>query len=100
MNEERMYEIIRYPIVSEKSTRLADRNNQLMFEVDRTATKKEIREAIEKIYKVRVVSVQVLNRKGKVKRFRNTLGKQINRRKAYVRLHEGDDIDFSLDADN
>ncbi len=98
MNPERMYQIIRYPIISEKSTRVAERHNQMMFEVDRRATKSEIRAAIEKIYGVRVLSVQVVNRKGKMKRFRNALGKRLDQRKAFVRLHADDDIDFSIEA--
>ncbi len=98
MSPERVYQVIRRPIISEKSTRVAERHNQIMFEVDRKATKIEIREAIEKIYGVRVLSVQVANRKGKTKRFRNSLGARSDQRKAFVRLQAGDDIDFSVEA--
>ncbi len=95
MNEERMCEVIRYPIISEKSTMVAERSKQIVFEVARNATKKEVKESVEKLFSVRVLSVQVLNSRGKQKRFGKTLGRQNDRRKAYVRLHADDDIDFS-----
>lgn len=100
MNEERMCEVLRYPVVSEKSTLVAERSKQIVFEIARDATKKEVKEAVEKLFSVRVLSVQVLNTRGKQKRFGRTLGRQSDRRKAYVRLHADDDIDFSqaLDA--
>ncbi len=97
MNEERIYSVIRYPIVSEKGTMLADRSNQHVFEVDRKATKQEIKESVEKVFKVRVLSVQVVNQRGKKKMFGRMAGRQSDRRKAYVRLHQEDDIDFSQD---
>ncbi len=95
MNEERMYQVIRYPIISEKSNLVAERHKQFMFEVAPDANKSEIREAVKKIFDVRVLSVQVLNRKGKRKRFRNAMGQQSSRRTAFVRIHKDDDIDFS-----
>lgn len=95
MNEERMYQVIRYPIISEKSNLVHERHKQFMFEVAPDATKKEIGEAVRKIFEVRVLSVQVLNRKGKRKRFRNVMGRQSSRRMAFVKIHEEDDIDFS-----
>ncbi len=95
MNEERMYTIIRYPIISEKSTRVAEHSKQIVFEVARDATKQEIKESVETLFKVRVLSVQVLNIRGKKKGFGRNQGKQNDRRKAYVRLHKDDDIDFS-----
>ncbi len=99
MNEERMCNVIRYPIISEKSTMVAERSRQIVFEVARNATKPEIKEAVEKLFKVRVLSVQVTNTKGKQKRFGRTVGRQSDRRKAYVRLHADDDIDFSQAID-
>lgn len=95
MNSERLYEVIRSPIVSEKSSMLAERHNQLTFDIARDATKKEVREAIERLFEVRVLSVQVSNAKGKKKRFGQNFGYQSDRRKAFVRLHAEDDIDFS-----
>ena len=100
MNEERMYEVIRHPVVSEKSTKVGEFNNQIVLEVDRSATKPEIKEVVEKLFKVRVLSVQVLNRKGKKKRFGQTMGKKSDRRRAYVRLHADDDIDFTQTLDS
>ena len=95
MNQERMYQVIRSPIVSEKSSMAAELHNQIVFEVARDATKIEVREAVEKLFKVRVVSIQISNSKGKKKRFGRTFGFQSNRRKAFVRLHAEDDIDFT-----
>ena len=100
MNEERLYEVIRHPVVSEKSTTVGEFNNQIVLEVDRSATKPEIKEVVEKLFKVRVLSVQVLNRKGKKKRFGQTMGKKSDRRRAYVRLHADDDIDFTQTLDS
>ena len=95
MNQERMYEVIRFPIISEKSTMVYERHRQIMFEVATDATKNEIKEAVEKIFSVRVQSVQVSNQTGKKKRFGQTFGVQSDRRKAFVRLHTDDDIDFT-----
>ena len=97
MNQERMYEVIRSPIVSEKSSMVAERHNQIVFDIARDATKIEVRKAVEKLFKVRVVSVQISNSKGKKKRFgrMRTFGYQSDRRKAFVRLHAEDDIDFT-----
>ncbi|MDE0308952.1 MAG: 50S ribosomal protein L23 [Acidiferrobacterales bacterium] len=97
---ERLYEIIRSPIVSEKSSMVADRYNQLMFEVARDATKTEVRRAVEKLFNVRVQGVQISNSKGKKKRFGRSFGKQSDRRKAFVRLHPDDDIDFTQTLDS
>ncbi len=93
--KERLYEIIRSPIISEKSSMVADRHNQLVFEVARNATKSEVRQAVEELFKVRVQGVQISNSKGKKKRFGRNFGKQSDRRKAFVRLHADDDIDFT-----
>jgi large subunit ribosomal protein L23 len=100
MNKERLYEVIRHPVVSEKSTTVGEFYNQIVLEVDRSATKPEIKEVVEKLFKVRVLSVQVLNRKGKQKRFGQTMGRKSDRRRAYVRLHADDDIDFTQTLDS
>ncbi len=94
MNPERLQQIILSPVISEKSTSAADLSNQVVFEVLSDATKNEIREAVEKQFSVAVEGVQVMNVRGKVKRFGKTPGKRRNWRKAYVRLAEGQDIDF------
>lgn len=94
MKEERLYTTIIAPHVSEKGTLLGDANRQFVFEVAPTATKRDVREAVEHLFKVEVESVQVLTVRGKVKRFGRTPGKRKNWKKAYVRLKPGHDIDF------
>ena len=94
MNVERLHQVLRRPIVSEKSTNAADSGQQVVFEVLTDATKNEIKTAVEGLFDVSVEGVQVINVRGKVKRFGKTPGKRTNWKKAYVRLAEGDDIDF------
>ncbi|MEE2610913.1 MAG: 50S ribosomal protein L23 [Pseudomonadota bacterium] len=94
MNAERMHQVLLRPVISEKSTNAAEANRQVVFEVLENATKAEVREAVEKLFDVSVTAVQVLNVRGKVKRFGKTPGKRNNWKKAYVRLAAGDDIDF------
>ena len=94
MNAERMHQVLLRPVVSEKSTNAAEANRQVVFEVLEDATKAEVREAVEKLFDVSVTAVQVLNVRGKIKRFGKTPGKRNNWKKAYVRLAAGDDIDF------
>ncbi len=83
------------PIVSEKSTIAAEDNNRFVFKVQKVATKLEIKKAVETMFNVEVDSVQVLNVKGKVKRFGRSLGKRSDWKKAYVKLKSGHDIDFA-----
>lgn len=94
MNQERLLQIILAPVISEKSTTAADTSNQVVFEVLSDASKPEIRQAVEQQFSVKVEDVQVVNVRGKVKRFGRTPGKRRNWKKAYVRLAEGQDIDF------
>ena len=94
MNPERLHQVLLSPVISEKSTTAADSANQVVFEVLVDATKPEIREAVEQQFSVSVEAVQVVNVRGKMKRFGKTPGKRRNWKKAYVRLAEGDDIDF------
>ena len=94
MNQERLHQVIRRPVISEKSTIAADSMHQVIFEVLDDATKSEIKEAVEALFDVTVQRVRVVNVRGKVKRFGRTPGKRKNWKKAYVRLAEGDDIDF------
>ena len=94
MNVERLHQVLRRPIVSEKSTNVAESGQQVVFEVLTDATKNEIKTAVEGLFDVSVEGVQVINVRGKVKRFGKTPGKRTNWKKAYVRLAEGDDIDF------
>ena len=94
MNVERLHQVLRRPIISEKSTNVAESGQQVVFEVLTDATKNEIKTAVESLFEVSVEGVQVINVRGKVKRFGKTPGKRTNWKKAYVRLAEGDDIDF------
>jgi len=94
MNEERVHQILLRPVVSEKTTSAADTSNQVVFEVLRDANKREIRIAVEKLFDVTVESVQIINVRGKVKRFGRTPGQRPTWKKAYVRLADGDDINF------
>ena len=98
MNQERMYKILLGAHISEKATVIADEANQFAFKVAKDATRPEIKEAVEKIYGVSVKNVTVLNVKGKVKRNMRGLSKKPSWKKAYVRLDDGHDIDFSTTA--
>jgi large subunit ribosomal protein L23 len=82
------------PHVSEKSTALADASNQVVFKVRPDATKREIKEAVEVLFEVKVGNVTVTNVQGKVKRHGQSKGRQAAWKKAYVRLVPGDNIDF------
>lgn len=95
MNQERMYKVLLGAHISEKATIIADEANQFAFKVARDATRPEIKEAVEKIYGVSVRGVTVLNVKGKVKKNARGVSKKPSWKKAYVRLDEGHDIDFS-----
>ena len=88
------YDVIRSPVITEKATILAE-NNQVVFNVARTATKPEIKAAVEALFKVEVTSVNTLVRKGKVKRFKGFVGKQNDVKKAIVTLKEGQRIDIT-----
>ena len=95
MNNERPYKVVLGAHISEKATLIADEANQITFKVAKDATRPEIKEAIEKIYGVAIRNVTVLNVKGKVKRSWRGISKRPGWKKAYVRLEEGQDIDFS-----
>jgi large subunit ribosomal protein L23 len=95
MNAERLMQILVAPIVSEKSTMVAEKNNQVAFRVLQDATKPEIKAAVELLFKVEVESVQVLNQAGKAKRFGRFNGRRRNVRKAYVSLKAGQEINFA-----
>lgn len=95
MNEEKLFHVILAPHISEKSTRVADKNRQFVFEVRRDASKPEIRQAVEKMFSVQVDSVTVVNVRGKIKRSGKTPGRRQDWKKAYVCLKPGQDIDFA-----
>ncbi len=94
MNRERLMKVLLSPIVSEKTALAADENGQYAFRVALDATKREIGAAVETLFKVEVDRVQVINMKGKTKRFGQRKGRRKDWRKAYVRLKAGHDIDF------
>jgi large subunit ribosomal protein L23 len=93
--ESRIANVLLAPIVSEKSSIAADVDKRFVFKVQKVATKKQIKTAVEIMFSVEVDSVQVLNVKGKVKRFGRALGKRSDWKKAYVKLKKGHDIDFA-----
>lgn len=92
---ERLMNVVLAPVVSEKSTRVADKNRQYVFRVADNATKPEVRAAIELLFKTKVQDVTVSNVKGKAKRFGRFMGRRRNWKKAYVRLAAGQEINFS-----
>ena len=94
VSKERMYEVVRRPVVTEKST-LGSEHNQVTFVVPLDATKPEIKVAVETLFKVKVKAVNTLRQKGKVKRFRGKLGKRSDSKKAFVTLDEGHSIDVT-----
>ncbi|MGQ9426281.1 50S ribosomal protein L23 [Gilvimarinus sp. F26214L] len=94
MNQEKLYKVLIGPVVSEKASIAAEQGNQVVFRVARDADKREIKAAVETLFKVSVEQVRVLNKKGKTKRTRYGLGRQNATKKAYVRLAEGQDINF------
>jgi large subunit ribosomal protein L23 len=94
MTDLRHYDVIVSPAITEKST-LASEQNQVVFNVARKATKPEIKAAIEALFSVKVTAVNTLIRKGKVKRFRGTAGRQSDVKKAVVTLAEGQSIDVA-----
>jgi len=91
-SKERMYELIRGPVVTEKTTLISE-HNQVTFWVPLDANKFEIKAAIEGLFKVKVTAVNTLRRKGKIKSFRGRAGKQGDAKKAIVTLAEGQSID-------
>ena len=95
MNKYYLAGVIESPIISEKSTITAEKNRQFVFKVQKQATKKQVKNAVEMMFNVEVVSVNVLNVKGKQKRFSGSLGQRSDWKKAYVKLKPGNDIDFS-----
>ncbi|MBB3290355.1 MULTISPECIES: 50S ribosomal protein L23 [Rhizobium] len=94
MTDLRHYDVIVSPAITEKSTLVSD-NNQVVFNVAKTATKPEIKAAVEALFGVKVTAVNTLLRKGKTKRFKGLVGKQKDVKKAVVTLAEGQSIDVS-----
>jgi large subunit ribosomal protein L23 len=95
MNKELLFDVIRGPHISEKSTRIADKSRQITFKVAREASKPQIKRAVELVFSVAVDDVAVLNVKGKRRRVGAKQGQRKDWKKAYVTLAEGHDIDFT-----
>ncbi|ALD91784.1 ribosomal L23 family protein [Cupriavidus gilardii CR3] len=91
-------QVLLAPVVSEKATLVADKNEQVVFEVARDANKAEVKAAVELLFKVEVQSVQILNQKGKQKRFGRFMGRRNHVKKAYVSLKPGQEINFEAEA--
>ena len=97
-DENRLATILMAPIISEKATSVAEKNNQVLFKVLRDATKPEIKAAVELFFKVEVESVQTVIQKGKVKKFGRSIGRRDHVKKAYVSLKAGQELNFSGEA--
>jgi large subunit ribosomal protein L23 len=95
MKEERLLQVILAPVISEKATMLADKSEQVIFRVATTATKPEIKAAVELLFKVQVKAVTVLNVKGKNKRFGRFNGTRASWKKAFVCLQPGQELNFA-----
>jgi len=95
IDKARMYDIIRAPVITEKATMGAE-FNQVTFKVPLDASKPEIKQAVEGVFDVKVTAVNTLIQKGKVKRFRGTIGKRSDVKKAIVTLAEGHSIDIGV----
>jgi large subunit ribosomal protein L23 len=95
MDKDRLMKVLLAPQVSEKSTFVGEKNNQYVFRVAADATKPEIKAAVELMFKIKVDSVTVSNVKGKKRRFGRVEGRRRNWKKAYVRVAEGQEINFA-----
>ena len=96
MNQERVFQVLVGPHVSEKAAIVADASNQYVFKVAVDATKAEIKKSVEQLFKVKVSEVNTLRVKGKVKRNKSGFTTKSTWKKAYVRLEQGHDIDFAV----
>jgi large subunit ribosomal protein L23 len=94
MNDQRLYSVLLAPHISEKTAMAAEMEDRHTFRVSTTATKLEVRRAVEKLFDVKVKSVQIVNVRGKTKRFGQVEGKRSDWKKAVVRLVEGQDLDY------
>ena len=94
MNQQRLMQVLLAPQISEKATFIADKNEQVVFRVAPTATKLEIKAAVEMLFKVSVASVQIANVKGKSKRSGRSAGRRSDWKKAFVCLKPGQEINF------
>lgn len=95
MNQERLMQVILAPLVSEKSTMVSEKNQQVVFRVTTDASKPEIKAAVELLFNVKVEGVSTVNVKGKVKRFGRMTGRRKDWKKAYVSLAQGQELDLA-----
>lgn len=96
MNQERIFQVLLGPVVSEKAALASEAGNQVVFKVRRDADKREIKSAVQKLFNVIVEDVRTVNVKGKTRRTRYGVGQQSDWKKAYVRLAQGQEIDFAI----
>lgn len=94
VSDEKIFEVIRSPIISEKST-FVSQFNHYVFRVSVNSNKSEIKAAVEKIFNVKVLGVNTLVQNGKIKRFKGKLGKRVKIKKAFVKLADGNSIDLT-----
>jgi len=97
-SEERLMKVLLAPVISEKATMVAEKNEQVVFRVSPDATKPEIKAAVEMLFKVQVESVQVANRQGKQKRSGRFTGRRNHTKRAFVCLKPGQEINFTEEA--
>tara|TARA_B100000927_G_C16391093_1_gene439357 strand:- start:306 stop:611 length:306 start_codon:yes stop_codon:yes gene_type:complete len=97
ISNEKLYEIVRNPLISEKSTFISQ-FNYYVFKVSSRSNKPQIKQAIERLFNVKVLSVNTLNQNGKTKKFRNIKGKRPDFKKAFVKLAEGNTIDTTIEV--
>lgn len=97
MNQDRLYQVLLAPRMTEKTVLLSESSNQYVFKVATTATKKDIKQAVEALFEVKVDSVKTANMKGKQKNFGRRAGKRSDWKKAYIRLAEGQSLDASAE---
>ena len=97
-SEERLMKVLMAPVISEKATFVAEKNEQIVFKVLPVATKPEIKAAVELLFKVEVESVQTVNREGKQKRSGRFTGRRTHTKRAFVCLKPGQEINFVEEA--
>ena len=97
ISTQKMYEVIRNPLISEKTTYVSQ-FNYYVFKVSKKSTKPQIKQAVEKLFDVKVLSVNTLNQNGKIKKFRNISGNRPDFKKAFVKLAEGNTIDTTIEV--
>jgi large subunit ribosomal protein L23 len=97
--QERLMQVLLAPQVSEKGTTVADKYNQVVFRVKTDASKTEIKQAVETLFKVKVTQVRTLNVRGKNKRFGQMMGRRSDWKKAYITLAAGQEINFAAGAE-